>query len=505
LYWTHADDEAWSAHGQLRWRACGDAPFDVPSAPRHAVVRLVQGRLPVPADATRMVYSPNGDLPDRPSARLWVPPSGDGHIQLADAVRAGTDVVWADLGLPMCATGDDSVMVPSNARWSLRITLSPRQVAALAQVLGQEPDATFRTDVELGAARAWLGETGHAWLPGQAQSEPLTDEQELDAGVVVATFLRDMPAAEPLAWPKPGPLALSARWTWQIRPPQVPKGATNDPLVERWHELDTRYAARVDSLAATLTKIETKEGVLERTFATLAGPLLGFRRSRSTLRTELTTCATATPSTAGPTGARALVTRLGDVETEVTRLAAEIADAERKAREADERERQQREHERAQEKAREALDADGKELEEKQQRLAELDTKMGELASNTTMSKKDRRATRNKLNDERNRLDKQIQSLEQALERHTATINRSFQFRPPVPPASGVKSSGSFVPPASNRVDGKVPDEALPAVGRLLRAGQDRLLAISRWEELSQGEAEADRLGARLVATGEDT
>lgn len=505
LYWIHADDEAWPADSQLRWRARGDAPFDVPKAPAHAAVRLAQGRLPLPADATRVVYSPGSDLPNTQTARLWVPPSSDGHAQLVEAVRAGTDVVWADLGLPPCATGDNSVMVPSNARWSLRIALSPRQATALTQVLGQEPDATFRTDVELSAARAWLGETGHAWLPGQAQPDMLTDEQELDAGVVPATSLRDMPITEPSTWPAPGPLALTARWTWQVRPPQVPKGAADDLLVERWRELDTRYAARVEYATATLTKIEAKEGMLERTFAALASPLLGFRRSRSTLRTALAECATTSPSTAGPVGARALMARLGDIEAEVTRLVDEMAEAERKAREAEERKRQQREHAKAQEKAREALEVNSKEIEEKQQRLAELDTKMGELASDTAMSKKDRRAARNKLNDERNRLDKQIQSLEHTIERDTATVNQPFQFRPSVPPASGVKSGGSFVPPASNCVDGKIPDEALPAIGRLLRAGQDRLLAISQWEELDQGEAEADRLGARLVTRREDT
>jgi predicted nucleic acid-binding Zn-ribbon protein len=505
LYWNQADDEAWPADGGLQWHARGDPPFDLPRTVPQATVRLERtGAQHLTPAASGSVYFPDGSVPEGFGRRLWLPPSGNEHARLADAVRAGTDVGWTDLGLPACTTGECPVMNAATGRWSLRITLTPSQGAVLTQLLERDPDAVFRTACPLGEVQAWLGPGGRVWLAGRNEPDSLIHEQKLDAGAVPAASLRDVPNTEPESWPEPGPLALSAHWSWQVSPPQAPDGATEDPLVQKWRQIDDRYAADATSAQATLTRIETKEGTLGRAFATLAGPLLGFKSQRRRLEAELRECVAATPSMAGPAGVGDLLDQLAKTAEEVKRLDDEIADAERKEADKIERKRQQVEHARTQDNARKALTRHTGELDRKQQRLGEIETELGELAANSSRTEaKGRQVTRGKLRDERNRLEKQIRQLEQQVEQDRADIDRPFEHRVS-PVASGTKRKATFIPPTSDLAQRTIPVEAPPAVGRLLRAGKDRLLAISQWNELGEGESEADRLGARLVAIVEE-
>ncbi|MGP3927934.1 hypothetical protein [Streptomyces sp. 8N616] len=508
LYWNRSDDEGWPAKGDVRWRPRGEAPFDLPAPVPHAAVRLEPdgARLPEP-DPGSAVYACDGRLPDGEAARVWVPPSGEGHASLADAVRRGTDVVWTDLGLPPCTTGSRATALPSTARWSLRTSLTDHQAAALTRVLELEPDAIFRTEATLGEAEERVGPHGRVWRAGQEQPQALISEEELDAGLVVATSLRGMPATEPPSWPEPALLALSVRWRWRVGTPLSPKSGVEDSLVRSWRILDDQYAARVKAALTTLASLEEKEGTLGRAFTVLKGALLGFGRSRENLRADVLKCGEVKPSEVGPDDAREALAHLAEVEARVAELQEEVAEAERKAREEAERNRQKQEHAAACEKARKDLAAHEQELADKQRRLTDIETDLGTLASQNKvegMSKKERkdhRAKQHKLRDEQTRLSKRIRMLEQSVEQAQATIDKPFEFRPPAALAPSKRSTGSFVPPASASAAEQVPDEAMPEVGSLLRAGKERLLAISRWEELDRGEAEAARLGARLVAT----
>jgi hypothetical protein len=506
LYWNHSDDEAWPDGDRVQWHARGDAPFDVPAVLPHATVRLEPGgaRLPAPGPSGS-VYSPDGQLPEGHAAHVWVPPSGERHADLAAALRRGSRVVWTDLSLPACTTGSHATVMPSTTRWSLRVALTSQQAIALTRVFAHEPNATFRTAVSLGEAQAQLGGVGQIWCAGQTHPEALIGEQNLNVGGVPASSLRDMPVTEPSSWPEPALLALSAHWSWQVIAPQVPKGAVEDPLPGLWRAVDNGYAARVESALATLAELEEKEGALARAFATPKGALLGFRRSRMELRENLLTCRGVTLSLVGPEGAREWLSQLAELEARVERLREDVAEAERKIREETERKRQEQEYAAAQKKAREELAVDTKKLTEAQQQLAEIETRLGKLASrNDDISKRDRKAAQGKLRHDQKRIENQIRRLEQLVGQARETIDKPFEYRRPAVPTSGKQSTGSFIPSPSKRIEERVPDEALPAVGRLLRAGKDRLLAISRWEELDRGEAEADRLSARLVAIVED-
>jgi hypothetical protein len=503
LFWNHAVDEAWPAKGTMRWHARSDAPFDVPRPVSSVAARLDIGdaRLPEPG-AGGLVYSSDGHLPDGSAARAWVRPSGERHDQLAALVRQGTDIVWSDLGLPTCATGAYSTVLPRTSRWSLRVTLTMRQANALAAILRQEPSATFQTAIGLGDVETQLGRTGRVWLPGHPAPDSLINEQELDAGVVQADSVRNAPTVEPSSWPQPTALALSARWTWAVSVPQALGSAREDPLVQKWRAVDRTYAKRIETALGALADLEQEEGVLKRAFDTLKGVLLGFGRSRSELKTNLLDLTTRTPSAAGPDGAYEVMAQLTRLEDRVRQLSEEVAEAKRQAQTAAERKRQEQEHAAAQQKARADLAQDDEELTGKQQRLAEIDTELGELVKVTNMSKKDRRVRQGKLRDEQDRVRKRIRRLEELVERHRSLIDKPFDFRPPATPATGQRLTGSFVPTATDK--DRIPEQALPCVGVLLQAGQVRMLAISRWDELDRGEADANRLAARLVTATEE-
>jgi hypothetical protein len=66
--------------------------------------------------------------------------------------------------------------------------------------------------------------------------------------------------------------------------------------------------------------------------------------------------------------------------------------------------------------------------------------------------------------------------------------------------ASTRRAGEIFVPKARAESVVVLPDEELPRVGRLIAAKSGRALVIERWDQLDSGEAEAARLGARLVA-----
>lgn len=82
-----------------------------------------------------------------------------------------------------------------------------------------------------------------------------------------------------------------------------------------------------------------------------------------------------------------------------------------------------------------------------------------------------------------------------------------FEFRPRPRPSPGQpgRSSNRYVPPAEPATIEAVPAEPLPAVGSLWIDRSTRYLVIERWDDLEQGEEEARRLRAQLVAPKEQS
>lgn len=503
LWWEHAEDEAWPSNGDLVWRARGDAPFDLPAVLPAAPVQLERtaDRWLASAVDTR-VYAPDGELADGNPKQIWVPPSGDNHAELAEKVRQGSGIEWADLGLPTCAVGDRAILIPSTPEWSLSVSLTASQAFDLMQVFDVEPEATFAVDVTLGEIESRLSGTGRVWRAGAAQPEELVGVEEMDAGTVESASLREVDSAEPETWTEPPPLTLSVQWSWRVEPPRAPASPANDPLVKAWRSFDEKITTRLDADETALKKLgERIERLLESREE--RGAAIGFQRTQVDLQNDLSACGVTSPSALGPEGARELVRTLYDVEARLSRLEEHVASQEYALLERTERERQEREHAAKRERATQDLPDLEDRLQTAQARFTDAEAELVRLAaSRGERSKKDHKVAQRKAREELTRAEKDVELNEREVKRTQDLIDTPLVYKPPAARRPATATAGSFIPTKSAPRQEEVPHDALPA-GSLLRVGDERLLAIECWEELEQGEQDAARLGARLVATAE--
>ncbi len=511
LFWHDAQEEAWTGSGPLAFQKVPPRPFDVPLPGPREPVRLDDPRAPVlsgvPGDACYLARS--ATLPDgapRPSV-LFTPARASGQDALGALARAGTRVVWEDLGLPAFrVSAVAGVIECSSASRRLRIALEPPQAAALhrlAEHAAQHATFQLRSGITLAEIQ------GDAWLPGRPGPEPLIASVSCPTPPVDATELRAVATTTPPSRPEPPPLALAVIYTWKVLPPRAPPGASPADLVVAWKKLDADVEKQIAAARARLVGLEAKEGALGRTFVTLAGALLGFGRTRAELRQTLDELSGAPPSQLGLEQARALVRRLTDADAGVTRLAAEVSEEGRKASETADREEQRRAWEEERQRATQALAACRADLAQAELRRDEADRERVQLAeSGDAVDKKDRKAKRSKLDDEAARLLARIRELEARIEGHEKTLGAAFVFRaspaPGAAPAPARADTARFVPaPPPRSPEQAVPADALPEVGQLVQHQGIRYLILAQWDEIDRGEACARRLGARLVAPAE--
>jgi len=426
-------------------------------------------------------------------------------------LRQGTEIAWNETGLPDCSvSGTGGVLQCSGAKRAVRILLDGEQASDLSAVLERAlVDAPWRL-----RADAMLSDIeGDVWLPGAAGPAALVPEEPIACGAVPAASLRDMPSTEPGSLPAPSPLALRTTWRWTVSPPRLPEKIREDPLIASWRQLDEEVSRRIEHARSALKRIEDQEGVVQKAFAALAGPILGFGGTRKRLIGELDTLAKSTPSVIGPASASTILRDLAVVEGRVAALDADLGDAERKAREDQDREEQRQAWEKAREAARRDLDTARQELaqfEADRARVEDILPRLNRGEYPEGLSKKDAKALRHQSEDELGRLRKEIPARESRIREAEKVLARPFEFHPrPAAragsgPGKGAASGAKFVPTASPSKVDNVPAEALPAAGTLVRAQDRRYLAISRWEDLEVGEREAGRLKASLVAGGKD-
>lgn len=507
LYWDEADDEGWPEHAQVVWRARGQAPFDIPKPAENAAVHLVRTAVAQPGypGSQGCWYAPDFRLPEGPADRIWAPASGEVHETLSARLRSGSKVVWSNLKLPLCWTGSQPAMMPQTEHWSLPLYLDKTQATALENLLRQPPRATFETDITLAAAEHRVGLQGCVWLPNTPQPQPLIKEQVLNAGTSQAPSLRAAPGVAPDNWPSPSVLALSATWHWKVLVPTLPKGAKPDPLIKRWKDIDSDYTKRTEGAFTTLAEVEKHEGLLLRTYESLKSALLGFGRSRASLKMELESSSKIVLSDCSVDKARQHAATLLELEERVKKLEVDVNAAEARAYEKAERKRQEEEHQKKQKSARARLADLEKELAEEEERLQGVDQEFVKLAPMfKEMSRKDRKAAQKKLRNDQQRFSKRVRALEGKVEAEQAVCDKPFEFKPPHRKKAGHHGLRSFVPKAPTKQHQNIPDEELPRTGELFLGGKSRFLAITHWEHLEHGEAEARRLGASLVAAAED-
>jgi hypothetical protein len=505
LFWHEATEEAWSGGRQFVWRPARERPFDVPEVPASAAVRWE------PADA-RLAGDPRGALmhlntglpPDQAPRRLWFPAGPDYHERLAKLAQAGTEVLWADRGLPDLQVngGAGEVLLPGT-RGRLRVRLTAQQAPEVARLLEAPSAWRFHVDVRLGEASH---QAAQFWLSGEGAARGLEAEQLIEVPDVPAASLRDVPATKPDSLPPAQPLALAVRYKWTVVPPRVPTGAQEDALVGRWRKLDDEWTARLKQCREALETAEGERGRISRAFSRLVSAMLGFGRTHDALLARVNDLEAQRPSAAGPTGAPALLDQLAEVEDAVRKLQTDLDEAERKAREDEERDKQQAAWQ-------SRVDAANRDLPDRRTELANAESRRTaiedelrgveeSLKSADNKVKKDLTANHRKLSDDLQRANKEVARLRNEIAALEQQAAERFEFRPPpAPTGRPAQPGGRFVPKASSaRPTANVPDEALPEVGSLRSHKGQRYLVIQTWEQLAAGEQTASRLAAKLVA-----
>jgi predicted transcriptional regulator len=507
LFWHEAQDEGWTSRSGIRFQPPVDPPFDVPLNPSQAPVQLLPAGSGHPEDEVLPTWHhPGSVLPGRAmTSLLLVPPSGNKHPALRALFTNGARVAWSPLGLPPFSTdGKAGWLTSATKRLSLTIRLNPQQGAALQNLATRatrQAAWSFQVDAPLATLR------GEAWLADAKGAKKPDDNVEVSCGSWVAESLRTMTREMPTEKPSPPPLARKVRWVWTVNPPELPKGARDDQLVKAWSKLDSDVTSRLDTLADGIAAIEARESTLSDKFANLASAILGFRRTRSSLRTELDQLRANEPSMEGPEGAAVLLDRLEALDQKVTELGGRLEDAEMKELERQEREKQLDSFNATQREAEAKVPDLQAELAEKQEEERQVEIALGELArGDTELSRKDRKARQKKLKNDQDRVSKRISRLEQLIAEAQGTLEQTFVFQPPrsLKTGSSRKGGNRFVPSAKKSEPLHPPQERLPSIGQLKQHKNTRYLAIGRWEHLDEGEQEAQRLGAQLVATAED-
>jgi len=504
LFWHEAIEEAWSGGRQFIWRPPGERPFDIPELPGSALVRWEPPNARLNGNTRGALINLHSDNPpEQPPRRLWIPAGPNHHDRLAKLIRAGTEILWADRGLPdlLVNDGHGEVLLPGT-RGRLRVRLTSGQVPEVARLLEAASVWRFQIDVRLGDH-----EHGEAqfWLPDEPAPRRLKVEQLIELPDIEANSLREVSTTEPTDLPPADPLALAVRYQWRVVPPRVPPGAKEDKMVSRWQKLDEDWAERLEKLREALVAAEQDQRRLGRELQRLASAMLGYKRKHDKLLNRVKELEEERPSKAGPTGAPALLTQLGEIEQDVNMLQADMREVERKAREDEEREKQRDAWQKRVDEAnrvlpnrRETLNTVEKERDALKEKL---DGIQKELKSANKEAKKDLKARQHKLSDELKRKEKEVNRLRHEISAIKQRTREEFEFKPPAPKRREAQAGPRFVPTTSDSpVAAQVPDEALPEIGSLREYKGKRYLVIETWEQLEPGESIASRLAAELVA-----
>jgi len=505
-FWHDAFEESWTGGKQLIWRPAGERPFDVPDVSRHApVVMAADLRLDTTLHGA-LVHWTGEEPPQEQPRRLWLRPGKDHHEKLARFVRNGTDGLWDERGLPAIAvneTGGQVLLAGTKAH--MRITLNADQSADARKLLEAAAPWTFGVDVHIGNPA--LREASF-WLAGEKQARALEKRQLIPLADVIAVSIRSIPETNPPNYDPLQPLALTARYSWNVIPPKAPAGAAEDPLLEAWRKVDAEWTSRLGKVREALEMAEEHQGRIAKAFSRLAGAVLGFGRTQIGLLETVTDMGKQRPSATGPSIARGMLSNLVKIEERAQKLQGDIDDAERKEREQQERDKQLAAWQQRTDEAKRELPHKREELAAAEERSSQLSAEkaaVDEAIKSTDKDdpvRKDIEAKQKKRHDEIKQRSQATTRIVGELRALELQAEETFDFRPPANlTVRPVQSTGRFVPQSSNvRSSGVVPDEALPEVGALRVFKNQRYLVIRTWEELFFGEKEAVRLNAQLVA-----
>lgn len=503
LFWHDATDESWAVSGQLNWRKALGRPFDVPALPATGTIRLESHASQITGNSrSDILHLQSGAPPEVPPRRLWFRAGPDHHERLSRLSEAGAEIIWNETGLPDIRIGDDSseVLLPGK-KARLRIILNNEQRAEMSSILDARASWRFHTTLRIGNPEF---ASSKFWLPGEAIPSDLIELQIIDVPDVVAPTVRETLSIEPASLPEPRPLALSVKYQWVTVPPSSPAGLVEDPLNDAWKNTDITWSGKIAAAKEILAASEANKSRIRGRFSRLISSMLGFDRTHSSLMVIITEIEPLVPSKAGPAESRKLFDKLKEIEDGVQKLQGDLDGAEQKAEEDEERERQQSAWKSKYDSAVAEIPKKQAELKNFETRKASLNEQQKlateELTSADETTKKDLDAKSKKVSDELRRAENDVTRLKDELESLVMTSKSSFVYVKPAVNAPKVSKSGvRFSPSLAAATPVRIPDEALPRVGRLGLFKKQRYLIIDQWSCLDEGEAEATRLSAKLV------
>lgn len=503
LFWHDATDEAWSFSGQMTWRKALGRPFDVPALPATGAIRLESHSAQLVVKSRYdILHLQSGVPPEVPPRRLWFHAGPDHHERLSSLTEAGAEIVWTESDLPDIKLGDDSgeVLLPGKSA-RLRMTLCNEQRAELSAVLSANATWRFHTSIRIGSPDL---SSSKFWLPGEAGPSDLIELQIIDVPDVIASTVRETLTIAPASLPDPKPLALSVKYQWVAVPPSPPTGIADDPLNDSWKNTDVTWSGRIAAAKDIMAATESSRSRMRGRFSRLISSMLGFDRTHSNLMAYISELEPLVPSKAGPDEARKLFDRLKVIEDGAQKLQVDQDGAEEKAEDDEERELQQSAWKNKYDSAVAEIPKKQAELKNFETRKASLNEQQKlateELTSADETTKKDLDAKSKKVSDELRRAENDVTRLKDELEALVMTSKSSFVYvKPAVNAPKASKSGVRFSPSLAAATPVRIPDEALPRVGRLGLFKKQRYLIIDQWSCLDEGEAEATRLSAKLV------
>jgi hypothetical protein len=505
LFWAASNEEALVAQDGFRFRSCRSAPFDAPAPDKDGSVNLVRdGRASRTLPTPRVTYAPTeAGVPAPEGGRyLFMPASVAGFSLAEQHATAGSHVVWSEVLLPALVLGDDAglLMAGSGSGWAFHLRLSRDATATLRsalEALAAQAEWVFRQRIPLGRLR------GEVLLADQPRTSVPLEEQLIPVADVQAA-LPEAATARPTALPAPSPLARRVRYRWQVQPPRAPTGTKPARLVQAWRNCDERAGAQLETLRGLLTEFEQQRKSVGAQLVNILGSLLGFEKRGSKLRAQLDDLERQLPpSRLGPEAAGALLDKLADCEHRIFQLELDMKTEAHKEKLRLEELKQREEYALAVQKATEQHAKLEAQLAEAQQRLLELEKEQ----EPPDLSPEDRKAHERRLKDQQKDQKKKLLELQGEMKRQQAVKDKPFELRQrPSELLPGTTAAGSgprgpaFVPAVTPKRSIQVPDRALPSLGQLVEHSGKDYLVVQTWEEVAQGQREAHRLQARLVA-----
>lgn len=277
----------------------------------------------------------------------------------------------------------------------------------------------------------------------------------------------------------------------------LPKGSQVDPLIGRWQEVDKKWSNATEALIKQLDGTKSLLNEIGSRFAAFLGAgLMGFGRSREDLATNLEELSKVVLSRTTRSEALERVEMLKRKGEDIEKLSGRVSQS---AQEGEEK-KQRKEWQDRRDKLKGETDMLDERLSQAVAEIAALKQK-DEAATETDAADSDARAKR--FADDLKKLEQTKEGIESDLGAKKRQWEEPFKFTPSTKGTlSKSQAPGKYVPPPTQPTGAAIviPDESLPQVGSLYLHQKVRYLAISKWEHLEEGEKEAARLKAQLVA-----